>query len=214
MGTFLPTAYGMDLVHITCIPESSYFEITFHPVEEDEIFFGTFEPKIQKRRLAVWKNHGYFDASDLRQTCRTAGATYRVTSSEPPGSNRECGAVTRVTLTLTRNGEALLDKVLFGPSPEPNCDKRPGITSLSIREGKNGWGGPQWRICLSKTGWIVAPWLNEYSSFSGEFCDYNFVSNFNSVFPLNQEHIEYFFAHKPLSGDCESLDKAKRGLCK
>jgi len=210
------SAFATDFLQITCIPESTYFEVQFKSIDEHDVYFGTFDPKAQVKRLGIWKKQGLFEASNLRQECQLPESIYVVKSSEPQGSNSQCGAVTRVTLTLTRNGETWLDAVLFGASSEPNCYNNPGVTSISIRDGKQGWGAPNVRICMSKKGWAVPEWLNEYSAYSSEFCEYIFgdMQKIGNVMPLKQLEIEQYFAHKPLSDKCESIEKFKQGLCK
>ena len=210
------SVFAIDFLQITCIPESTYLEVQLKSIDEHDVFFGTHEPKEQIKRLGIWKKQGYFEASNVRQECHLPESIYVIKSSEPQGGNGTCGAVTRVTLTLTRNGETWLDAVLFGASPEPNCNNGPGVTSISIRDGKQGWGSPNVRICMSKRGWSIPEWLNEYSDYSSEFCEYVFgdMQNIGNVMPLKQVEIEQYFAHKPLSDKCPSISKFKQGLCK
>jgi|GEM_PF-4353715 len=209
-------AFALDFLQIACIPEASYFEVRFRSVDEQDVFFGALEPKEKKKRLTIWKKQGFFDASNLRHQCDLPGSTFLIKSSEPQGDNGQCGAVTRVTLTLIHNGDTWLDKVLFGPSPASYCDDRPGVASISFRDGKEGWGGPSLHMCMSKAGSGIPSWVGDDANYSSEFCEsvFGIQQQIDTLMPLNQSQIEHYFANEPLSDKCPSLQDFKQGSCK
>jgi len=49
LGLLTHSAFAIDFLQIICVPEAAYFEVGFKAVDEHDNFFGTFDPKDEKK---------------------------------------------------------------------------------------------------------------------------------------------------------------------
>jgi hypothetical protein len=176
---FIPVAvladYSVNFLRITCIPETRFFEVEYKAVPGDAVFIGAgFDEKETKKRLDAWEKRGYFDPRDFRCECKLPDSTYVVTSTQPPASERgTCSGAPNITLSLSRNGEKWLDNIIFGS----NCPGGPSVTSISIRDGQQGWDARNVELCIAS------------SDDSLGFCDFLSEGAIATVMPLTQHEL-------------------------
>ncbi|HEY6898480.1 MAG TPA: hypothetical protein VI279_14570 [Rhodocyclaceae bacterium] len=108
--------YSVEFLRIACIPEANYFSVEYKPLSGSDVFpSGNFDRRVSLDRLKMWKKHGYFTPANLHYECKLAGASYILTSSQPPASDKGmCGGAPRISLSLRRNSDLWLDSVVFG----------------------------------------------------------------------------------------------------
>jgi hypothetical protein len=140
--------WTMDFVRITCIPEARYLQVEYKPVVGPIVLMETaFDKNKKKQRLSAWQKHGYYDPSEkITYECRMPESTYKISAMQPPAQDRgECGVSQSITLSLSRNGKPMLDKIILGD----NCAQGPTVDSFEINDGFEGWETRQMTLCIS-----------------------------------------------------------------
>jgi hypothetical protein len=215
---FSTSAWAVDFLHITCIPESRYFGVEFRSIDSDVVFTDTFNKKIWHQQLSIWKRKGYFDASSLKYECRLPDTTFEITSSEPKGSNSQCGAATRATINLKRNGKIWFNNVFLGIDDNSGCDEdRPGIMSFSVVDKFSGGGWmPQLDLCMSIPNWGIPKDRSRSSLITPiNLCEsYGIDDSDTSLLPLKQNELTQYFDAIRKNKKTKDLRECKLGACK
>jgi hypothetical protein len=165
-----------EFIHVSCIPETRYFEVEYKSVPTDAVLIGTDYEKEGKQRLNAWKKRGYYEPSNFSYECKLPDSTYLITANQPPGrESGMCGASPSITLSLTRNGDKWLNNVVFGA----NCFGVPSIMRISIRDGQEGWDTRNADLCILPSNDIP------------EYCEYlsETYQDIGKVMPLTQEDL-------------------------
>jgi hypothetical protein len=136
-----------DFVRITCIPEARYFQFEAKSIEGSYVLMETqFNEKLKRQRLAAWIKKGYYDPSRLEFKCHMPESTYLIKASQPsPSARGQCGGAPSITLSLYKDGELMIDSVIFGN----DCFGRPSVRSVEISDGLQGWDTRQMIVCVS-----------------------------------------------------------------
>lgn len=140
--------WTIDFVRITCIPEARFLRVEYAPIEGSVVEMGVKPEKKQwKQRLTIWKKHGYFDPlKKIQYQCRMPESTYTISAVQPPPrTHGECGISQSITLSLLRNGKAVLDKIIFGS----NCWQGATVDEFEISDGIEGLENPRMDLLIS-----------------------------------------------------------------
>ena len=114
-----------DLIRVTCIPQSSYFNIEDVQIDSEILDAPTFD-------ASVWKKLGFYPAN-MRYECDLPDHKYVVTSTQAAPGPGECGEAPDIVLSVADNREPLVKNVTFGLT----CTGGPSVTSILIDD--NGW---------------------------------------------------------------------------
>lgn len=96
-------------------------------------------------RTDVLARHGFFDPGKLAYECSLPDSKYKVVATQDGWGGGLCGAGPEIFLTLYRNGEPLLERVVFGQS----CFGNPSVTRITISDGKEGWYAREAEVCFA-----------------------------------------------------------------
>ncbi|MGN7105077.1 hypothetical protein ACTHR6_25920 [Ralstonia holmesii] len=136
--------YTVDFVRISCIPDAQFLDVEYRGIHNPAISalteHGTVRPDVLAR-------HGFFSPSKLSYECSLPDSKYTIIATQTGWSERGmCGAAPEIFLSLQRNGEPLLERVVFGSS----CFGNPSVTRITIEDGKQGWYSREAEVCLAR----------------------------------------------------------------
>lgn len=114
--------YTVDFVRISCVPDAQFLDVEYRGIHNPAITalteHGTVRPDVLAR-------HGFFSPSKLSYECSLPDSKYTIIATQTGWSERGmCGAAPEIFLSLQRNGEPLLERVVFGSS----CFGNPLVT--------------------------------------------------------------------------------------
>lgn len=136
--------YTVDFVRISCVPDAQFLDVEYRGIHNPAIAalteHGTVRPDVLAR-------HGFFSPSKLSYECSLPDSKYTIIATQTGWSERGmCGAAPEIFLSLQRNGEPLLERVVFGSS----CFGNPLVTRITIEDGKQGWYSREAEVCLAR----------------------------------------------------------------
>ncbi len=141
--------WPMEFVRLTCIPEARYFRVEYMPVSGPSVLLESeFDDEKRAKRLLAWEKAGFHEPSNLTYECALPESLYKLTAHQPPPSNGECGGAPSISLSLFRNGQPILENVIFGN----DCFGGPTVIGAEITDGLDGWDTRALRLCLSQRG--------------------------------------------------------------
>ncbi|MBF0309390.1 MAG: hypothetical protein HQL56_07685 [Magnetococcales bacterium] len=108
--------YFIDLLSITCIPQSRYFRVEHLSVTNDQLYsMGEDRDDIQADALLrEWAKQGLYHPNHLNYRCNYPGGAYEVVSSFLCPADQICRRDVPAQITLKHKERVVLDKVSFG----------------------------------------------------------------------------------------------------
>lgn len=135
--------YTVDFVRISCIRDAQFLDVEYRGIHNPAITALTENGAAQGDVLA---RHGFFEPGKLSYECSLPDSKYKIVATQTGWSERGmCGAAPEIILSLYRDGEPLLERVVFGPS----CFGNPSVTRITIEDGKQGWYAREAEVCLA-----------------------------------------------------------------
>lgn len=143
LSTSAKADYTVDFVRISCIRDAQFLDVEYRGIHNPAITALTEHDTV---RPDVMARHGFFNPSKLSYECSLPDSKYKVVATQTGWSERGmCGAAPEIVLSLYRDGEPLLERVVFGSS----CFGNPSVTRITIEDGKQGWYAREAEICLA-----------------------------------------------------------------
>lgn len=162
-----------SLVRISCVPKIGLLDVEFRDLHDSVAT----APTGQGDRQPLLAQAGFQDPHRLKFSCDLDGITYLITAEQDSPTNKICGASPEVYLTVTRAGEKLVSKAVFGAS----CNGSPSVNRITIGDGPKSWRGRETQVCYSsgKLG-------------SAGVCDWTFgtPAQFANRFPVDQDRLQ------------------------
>ncbi len=160
--------YMVDFIRISCVQEAGFFEIEHRQIHNNPA---------EAAPTKAWSRQSFYSPSDLTYECNLGKVRYRVLAQQDSWRERGmCAAAPEVILTVLRNEEVIVDKVVLGRS----CYGNPTITRISLTEEKRGYFDREGEICFRAKG----------DDDAEPKCRWFDVKN---VFPLKQEMLSKLF---------------------
>ncbi|MDO8989109.1 MAG: hypothetical protein Q7U91_05700 [Sideroxyarcus sp.] len=169
-------------VRIACIPEARYLQFEAKSIDYVFVLRETeFDDKLKRQRLAAWIKKGYYDPTRLEFECRMPESTYKITTTQPlPSAHGQCGAAPPITLSLYRDGELVIDRVIFGY----DCFGMPTLMNVEISDGLEGRFSREMNLCVAGKKGQSCEFLSEDSS------------EITKAIPINQQKINDYASEK------------------
>ena len=166
--------YTVDFVRISCIHDARFMDIEYRGVHNPAV---TATSELGTIETDAWARNGFFTPEKLLYECALPESKYEIKTTQSSWSERGmCGAAPEITISLYREGEPLVEGVVFGPS----CYGHPSITKITIEDGKQGWYTREAEVCFAD-GSIDGPKKCEW--FFSDYGDFK-------KFPLRQADVE------------------------
>jgi hypothetical protein len=183
----------VDFVKITCIPEARYFAFESKPIQGSYVLGETqFDSKLRAKRFALWEQKGYYNPSALEFTCNLPGSTYKIIATQPePSDHGMCAGDPDVTLSLYKNNDLIVSKVIFGSACSGDS-----VQSIEISEPLQGWGSNDFYMCLNRD---PNSHIDSQPNNQGNLCELlsDTYEQFPSVKkPVNMEEVNKFLESK------------------
>ena len=99
---------------------------------------------------------------------------YKITTTQSsPSAHGQCGAAPSITLSLYKDGELIINKVIFGD----DCFGGPSLMSVEISDGLQGWDSRQMNLCVAGNKGQSCKFLSET------------YGDISKAIPINQQKI-------------------------
>ena len=144
LGSSARADYTVDFVRISCIRDAQFLDVEYRGIHNPAITALTEHGTVHTDVLA---RHGFFDPGKLSYECSLPESKYKVVATQEGWSERGmCAAAPEIFLSLYRDGDPLLEQVVFGQS----CFGNPSVTRITIEDGKQGWYSREVEVCFTR----------------------------------------------------------------
>jgi hypothetical protein len=164
---------------VACVPEAGLLDI--EPRYLAEKVWSAESAWEQKERNTALARAGLHDPHALNISCVLGGDSYVITTDQGEPTDAMCGGDPGIDLTVTRNNEALLSRVFFGPA----CGQA-SVTRFTVGVSSKSKRGQETEFCYS-SGKDGVP---DYCEWTGS------VDDLKRDFPVDQDRLERIAKHQ------------------
>jgi hypothetical protein len=138
--------WTQDFIRIVCIPEAHYLYFEYSGIVGPQVMKNAYSDAEMRKRLRVWRRHGFHDPRNLKYTCQFPGSKYEIRATQPPPrESGYCGAAPPITIRIIRNEMDFVKPVMIGAT----CWIEPNLMSMEIDDSPNGTGPDSMTVCVA-----------------------------------------------------------------